>query len=623
MAMDALPDQTNFPELAPGLVLGHGRFRLGEPVSWPMAAAVWLAWDESLNENVLLWFPQLGAEPAEAIAQLRRTIKAARALAHPHILRTQDFWAEERVAFAVTECVEAQPLPDWLAVQAHGAIAWQSAAELVRQLGEALAHAHSHGLVHGLLTPPNLLVTLHRNVKVCGFGLSHLALQTLRESIDGVPPAALSPQACHGEPLREADDIFSLGAVIELLFPATGDNERLLLPVAARPRLNALVRDCLATNPDHRPLSAQDVLRRFDAALALAEPAAPPVPARPNLTAVWQPAKTAPPAEPPFAEGATAVAGDQEAPAEEAAGSVYQFSLDRPALWFLLLAVPALLGMGWWLKHRDDSTAPQAKQFFQPAPRAHRALNPTNPAPQPSEPAIPQAAEVNEVDPADKTPPPLAKLPAKAWDPKVFFNGADFAGWRGETAFWAVEEQCLVARYADDYGQRDGLTLEWLGGEVGDFELRFQHRGSADAGVLYRAHFGTNGLAGYLLKCGQKDAGNLTAFAPRTHRRSLTMPGRRIMVALEKDAEHPVVLGTMTRKDDLKDLVRPDDWNDYAIIVHGNRLQHEINGRIVSDVTDNVPGRGWPQGALGVYFSPRNSRGESAWFRRFELKRLK
>ena len=47
------------------------------------------------------------------------------------------------------------------------------------------------------------------------------------------------------------------------------------------------------------------------------------------------------------------------------------------------------------------------------------------------------------------------------------------------------------------------------------------------------------------------------------------------------------VIGRLGKQDSLLAFVKNESWNEMYLIVQGNRLQHFVNGVLMSDVTDN------------------------------------
>ena len=60
------------------------------------------------------------------------------------------------------------------------------------------------------------------------------------------------------------------------------------------------------------------------------------------------------------------------------------------------------------------------------------------------------------------------------------------------------------------------------------------------------------------------------------------------------------VTGSLGSSDSLKSLIKSEDWNEFHLIVKGNRLQHYINGVLMSDVTDEDAVNRKLSGLLGV-----------------------
>jgi hypothetical protein len=81
-----------------------------------------------------------------------------------------------------------------------------------------------------------------------------------------------------------------------------------------------------------------------------------------------------------------------------------------------------------------------------------------------------------------------------------------------------------------------------------------------------------------------------------------------------------VVEAQLGDPDSLDARVRDGDWNEYHIVARGNRLQHYVNGVLMSDVTDNDPLNGRARGLLGVqvHVGPPMK----VEYRDFRLKRL-
>ncbi|NLY49675.1 MAG: serine/threonine protein kinase, partial [Firmicutes bacterium] len=86
------------------------------------------------------------ASNPEFVDRFQREARAAARLSHPNIVSIYDVGQEGEKLFIVMEYVHGVNLKDYLRNQ--GPLSPQTAAELGRQIGAALAHAHQRGIIH-------------------------------------------------------------------------------------------------------------------------------------------------------------------------------------------------------------------------------------------------------------------------------------------------------------------------------------------------------------------------------------------------------------------------------------------------------------------------------------------
>jgi formylglycine-generating enzyme required for sulfatase activity len=272
-------------------------------------AVVWRARDETLGETVALKFlPEAVARDAEAIDELKEETRRARKLTHPNIVRIHDFVRDATLAAVSMECIEGETLGQRRLAQPDKVFSTATLAPFVVQLCAALEYAHgSAKLVHRDLKPGNLLVTRDGHLKVTDFGiacgLSEASTRlTAKAGRTSGTLVYVSPQQLLGEKPAATDDIYALGATLYELLTSKppffrGDPDSLILQVRQKPplALAAMRRElgvdgeqipptwektiaaCLAKQPEERPATAREVLKRLGLATSVPPRAGEPV----------------------------------------------------------------------------------------------------------------------------------------------------------------------------------------------------------------------------------------------------------------------------------------------------------------------------------------------------------
>ena len=211
----------------------------------------------------------------DAVERFMREAQAASKLKSEHVARVVDVGVFEPtgVPYMVMEFLDGHDLGELIDQQKTIPAPWASL--LVLQAAEALAEAHSIGIVHRDVKPTNLFVTWRPDgtaiVKVLDFGISKAPMGTdmqltQTQSLLGTP-AYMSPEQMRSARLVDArSDIWSLGTVLyELLegrrpFEAESFSEMCVKVavdppadmVNAPPALRPVVLRCLAKTPEQR-----------------------------------------------------------------------------------------------------------------------------------------------------------------------------------------------------------------------------------------------------------------------------------------------------------------------------------------------------------------------------------
>jgi serine/threonine protein kinase len=104
-----------------------------------------------------------------SVDALGREFHNAQRLSHPNVINVYDIDREGDVSFYSMELLEGERLGQ-LIKRAGGRLPRRYALAIIRDIGAAIAHAHSRGVVHADLKPHNIMITRDGHVRVLDFG---------------------------------------------------------------------------------------------------------------------------------------------------------------------------------------------------------------------------------------------------------------------------------------------------------------------------------------------------------------------------------------------------------------------------------------------------------------------
>jgi hypothetical protein len=181
------------------------------------------------------------------------------------------------------------------------------------------------------------------------------------------------------------------------------------------------------------------------------------------------------------------------------------------------------------------------------------------------------------------------------------FDGKTFNGWEGDSTVWRIENGSLVGEVTATTKLEVNTFLVWSGGQTNDFELKLEFKitENGNGGVNYRSELVKDTL--YALKGYQADIdGKNTQTGQNYEERGRGLLAKRGEKSLVEYRKKPVVYQFLGHRDALKQSIKIKDWNEYHIIATGNKLQHFINGILMSEVKDNDKFRRKLSGLLGL-----------------------
>jgi hypothetical protein len=196
-------------------------------------------------------------------------------LEHPNIVRILDSgWSNEENCYYIVLPYFERTLLDVIA--AHPRLAdhewcWP----IMRALSDALAYAHSEGIIHRDIKPSNVLIDDLGQPLLTDFGISRLKYQLTSGMTVAAfwSPGYTAPERRAGKAGDECSDIYSLGALFFHLLTRTapladGPSPEAVQQLKAAPVVSLLSR-MLAERPDQRYADVGQVARRLESLTAV------------------------------------------------------------------------------------------------------------------------------------------------------------------------------------------------------------------------------------------------------------------------------------------------------------------------------------------------------------------
>ena len=236
--------------------------------------------------------PQYANQP-DFIRRFETEAQVVARLEHLHIVPLYDYWREPDGAYLVMRWLRGGSLRELLAKQNRLEV--ETVAQILDQIGSALAVAHRQNVIHRDIKPDNILLDEAGNAYLADFGV---AIHPFNQNQAPVPnqrmgsPPYISPEQIRGQGALPQSDVYSLGIVLyELLtgqIPFSGANPEEIMRQhlnepfpylqALRPELPASLNFVLwaatAKAVDARYADALILAREFRQAMSTNNPAA-------------------------------------------------------------------------------------------------------------------------------------------------------------------------------------------------------------------------------------------------------------------------------------------------------------------------------------------------------------
>ena len=192
-----------------------GPYRVLEQLGVGGMATVYKAYHAAMDRYVAIKvLPEHLAREAGFRARFEREARTIARLEHRHILPVYDVAEDDGVPYLVMRFTDGGDLADLIAA---GGLTTARAAELVAQVADALAYAHSLGVIHRDVKPANVLIGRDGDALLSDFGIAKIYSDTSQLTGEGMmvgTPAYMAPEQLRGQAVDARTDIYSLGVVL-------------------------------------------------------------------------------------------------------------------------------------------------------------------------------------------------------------------------------------------------------------------------------------------------------------------------------------------------------------------------------------------------------------------------
>ncbi len=196
-----------------------GRYKIEATLGQGGMSSVYQATDPNLRRTVAikLIHPHLSSDP-EFVRRFEQEAAAVAQLRHPNIIQVYDFNHDDELYFMVLEFVPGETLQSRLASldAAKQRLPLSDSISIMSTVAEAVAYAHSRGMIHRDLKPANVMLTPSGQPILMDFGVAKMLGGTQHTATGAIVGTAkyMSPEQARGDRPDERTDIYSLGVML-------------------------------------------------------------------------------------------------------------------------------------------------------------------------------------------------------------------------------------------------------------------------------------------------------------------------------------------------------------------------------------------------------------------------
>lgn len=213
--------ETKISDIPPSLPEKIGPYKIESLLSRGGMSILYLGIHPQKREliAVKVLSPEFVKNP-EMVSQFLREAKIIGLTNHPNIVKLYDEGQWEKGLYIAMEFIRGVSLRQF--IEQHS-LSMKKSIDILMQVAYALAHLHSHGVIHGDLKPENILMTEDGEVKVIDFGIARIHDEVKKNKgkkskLIGTPTYMSPEQKEDPSSISFASDIYALGIIAYELF---------------------------------------------------------------------------------------------------------------------------------------------------------------------------------------------------------------------------------------------------------------------------------------------------------------------------------------------------------------------------------------------------------------------
>ena len=204
----------------PGKMIG--RFEVIKELGRGAQGVVYLARDPRLDRQVAI--KTLRKSSSAQNDSLLREARTVSNLQHPNIIPLYDLGSDEGAPYLVYAYIPGETLAQLL--KRSGALTMANAARIVADVLDALAGAHSQGIMHLDIKPANVMISSTGQHLVMDFGIAR-SISQLPDASGGITgtPQYMAPETISAQGAEFRSDLFSVGIMLYEMVTGTPVSE--------------------------------------------------------------------------------------------------------------------------------------------------------------------------------------------------------------------------------------------------------------------------------------------------------------------------------------------------------------------------------------------------------------